>query len=156
MATAQQRLTVEEQNRWVGEPTEEQQSEHALVCFNCHLLVFGRRCLWHHSKKCVQFTSNGRILLCTKKLWSRNCGYDSLFWIDCRVCDLQWPGRCNQCIPTPWIGCTHLQPMRRAKTSWVRLTYRIMCLAILKSKLNMVCKRDLLLIEFHPFVASFW
>jgi hypothetical protein len=158
-----QRYTLVEERRWVNEPAEEDKENHALICYNCHLLVFGRRCLWHHCKKCVQLSRTGvpadlygNTLLRTKGLWPNNYVYNRLFWIDCNVCEIQWPGRCSPCYATPWKSCCHLHSKRRARIAWVRYLYRVMCTVILKAKLSMIGSRELLPPELHPVVASFW
>ena len=157
-----QHVTSTEQRRWVNEPSEDYKENHALICYSCHFVIFGQRCLWHHCKKCVQLTRvssphslYGQTLLQARCLGQHNHVYGRLSWIDCNVCELQWPGRCTPCFETPWQRCNHFLPVRRARTSWTRFTYRMMCLAIVRSKLKMICKAELLIADFHILVANF-
>jgi hypothetical protein len=128
--------------RWVSEPLYSDLQVCPLICFNCDSILFGKKCLRHHSKACVADFSQGSPWNCqpagarTSKPFLRtplpgqNTLYTKLQWIDCKTCDAQIQWYCNEATIR----------FREARIAWVRLVVRSINKAVMNGKLRVVVR----------------
>ena len=129
------------------EPSINDKHDHAMVCFCCQAILFSRRCLWHHAKRCVRSTSSRQCFDCdppcsirVEQIASRvqNSNCSTLQWIDCNSCDTQ----------IPWLHLDVVSRQREHAVLWLRFVGRLATKQKLREKLQVLGRRN------NPLVAT--
>ena len=129
------------------EPSIEDKHDHAMVCFCCQEILFGRRCLWHHAKLCLaskykrqRYDCDPPCNLRMQQIVSRvqNTSISTLQWIDCNSCDTQ----------SPWLHLDTVNRHREHKILWLRFVVRMSTKQKLREKVQVLGRRN------NRFVAT--